>query len=246
MTQDPGTIGTTCAAISRPNSRTFNRGRGHEKAEARHAIHIRPNSRRAVPDRAEGTSAREPGAVSTRSVLSMRARGSVDSQIPLRDYFLWVGGALLVLLFAADSLLPPPLPSKLIESHSARPPIRITSDRKGPEAVVIDTSQPTFLPMLPSKEIAAAPSPPLSSDVADAVRQPPASLSERADASDGNPAISTRVRETLAQLGPGASDQAGSSRRQFGLASESPRNFAQIRSEKRRRSARHRSFDTHQ
>ena len=175
--------------------------------------HIRPNSRRAVLDRAEGTSAREPGAVSRRSVLSMRARGSVDSQIPLRDYFLWVGGALLVLLFAANSLLPAPLPSKLIESHSTLPPIRITSDLKGPEAVVIDTSQPDFLPMLPDKEIAAAPSPPLSSDVADAVRQPPASLSEQADASDGSPAISTRVRETLAQLGPGASDQAGSSRR---------------------------------
>ena len=123
------------------NSRTCNRSRGLE-TEAIHAIHIRPNSRRAVPDRAEGTSAREPGAVSRRSVLSMRARGSVDSQIPLRDYFLWVGGALLVLLFAADSLLPAPLPSKLIESHSTLPPIRITSDLKGPEAVVIDTSQP--------------------------------------------------------------------------------------------------------
>ena len=184
--------------------------------------------------------------MSTRSVLSMRARGSVDFRIPLRHYFLWVGGALLALLFAADSLKPAPLPSKLIELHFARPPIRIISDRRGPEAVVIDTSQPTFRLVLPSKEIAAASSPPLSSDVADAARQPRASLPERADASDGNPAISTRVRETLAQLGPGASDQAGSSRRQFGLASESPRNFAQIRSEKRRRSARHRSFDTHQ
>ena len=91
--------------------------------------------------------------------MSMRARGSVDTQIPLRDYFLWVGGALLVLLFAANSLLPAPLPSKLIESHSTLPPIRITSDLKGPEAVVIDTSQPGFLPMLPDKEIAAAPSP---------------------------------------------------------------------------------------
>ena len=183
--------------------------------------------------------------MSRRSVLSMRARGSVDTQIPLRGYFLWVGGALLVLLFAADSLLPAPPPSKLIESHFTLPPIRITSELKGPEAVVIDTSQPDFLPMLPGKEIAVAPSPPLSSDVADAVRQPPASLSEQADASDGNPAISTRVRETLAQLGPGASDQAGSSRRRLGLASESQRNFAQTRSEKRRRSARHRSFDTH-
>jgi hypothetical protein len=190
-------------------------------------------------DHAQRVPAREPGTVSTRSVLSMRARGSVDSQFPLRDYFLWVGGALLVLLFAADSLLPPP--SKLIESHSTLPPIRITSDRKGPDAVVIDTSQPGFPPMLPDQEIAAAPSPSLSSDVADAARQPPASLSEQAYASDGSPAISTRVRETLAQLGPGASPQAGSSRR---LASNPQHNFAQTRSEKRQRSARHPSFDT--
>jgi hypothetical protein len=174
----------------------------------------------------------------------MRARGLVDAQTSLRGYFLWVGGALLVLLFAADSLLPAPLPSKLIESHFTLPPIRITSERKGPEAVVIDTSQPGFPPMLPDKEIAAAPSPPLSSEVADAVRRPPASFSEQADASDGSPPIPTHVRETLAQLGPGVSDQAGSSRSQFGLASKSQRNLAQTRSEKRRRPARHPSFGT--
>jgi hypothetical protein len=180
--------------------------------------------------------------VSRTSVLSMRARGSVDAQIPLRDYFLWVGGALLMLLFAADSLLPPPPPSKLIESHSTLPPIRITSDRKGPEAVVIDTNQSDFLSMPQKKEIAVASSPAPSSDVADAARQ----LSERADASDGSPAISTRVRETLAQLSPVVSDHAGLSRKRVGLASEPQRNFPQTRSEKRRRSARHRSFDTHQ
>jgi hypothetical protein len=218
--------------------------RGRWPSEAIHAIHIRPNSRRAVLDRAQGASARKPGAVSRKSLLSMRARGSVGSQVPLRDYFLWVGGALLVLLFAADSLLPAPLPSKLIESHFTIPPIRITSERKGPEAVVIDTSQLGFLPMLPDKEVAAAPSPPLSSDVADAARQPPASLSEQADASDGSPAISTHVRETLAQLGPEVSDQAGLSRSQFGLASKSQRDLAQTRSEKRRRSDRHPSSDT--
>ena len=175
----------------------------------------------------------------------MRARGSDDSQVPLRGYFLWVGGALLVLLFAADSLLPAPLPSKLVESHSTLPPIRITSEREGPEAVVIiDTSQPGFLPMLPDKEIAAAPSPPLSSEVADAVRRRPASFSEQADASDRSLPIPTHVRETSAQLGPGVSDQAGSSRSQFGLASKSQRNLLHTWSEKRRRSARHPSFDT--
>jgi hypothetical protein len=183
--------------------------------------------------------------VSRKSVLSIRARGSVDSQSPLRAHFLWVGGALLVLLFAADSLLPAPLPSKLFETHSTLPPIRITSELKGPEAVVIDTSQPDFLPMLPVKEIAAAPSQLLSSDVADAVRQPPLSLSEQADGSDGMPAIPTHVRETLAQLGPGVSDRAGSSRRRVGLAQEPRRNFAQTRSEKRRRPARTSEFRYH-
>jgi hypothetical protein len=91
-----------------------------------HATRIRSNSQRVVPDRAEGSSAREPGAVSRRSVLSTRGRGSIDSQIPLRDYFLWVGGALLVLLSAADSLLPALPPSKLIESHFTRPPVDFT------------------------------------------------------------------------------------------------------------------------
>jgi hypothetical protein len=209
-----------------------------------HAIHISPNSRRAALDRAQGASARELGAVSRKSVLSMRARDSVDAQIPVRGYFLSIGGALLVLLFAADSLLPAPLPSKLIVSHSTLPPIRITSELKGPEAVVIDTSQPGFLPIFPDKEIAAAPSQLLSSDVADAVRQPPLSLSEQADASGESLAISSHVRETLAQLGPRVSDQAGSSRRRNRLVSKRSRNLAQTRSEKRRRSARQPSFDT--
>jgi hypothetical protein len=182
--------------------------------------------------------------VSTKSVLSMRARGSLDCQIPLRGYFLWVGGALLVLLFAADSLLPAPLPSKLIESHSAHPPIRITSELKGPEAVVIDTNQPGFLPMLPDNEIAAAPSQLLGSNAADAVRQPPLSLSEQVDGSDGSPAISTHVRETLAQFVSGVPYQAVSSRRRGRLASKRQRNLAQIRSEKRRQSAGQPSFDT--
>jgi hypothetical protein len=182
--------------------------------------------------------------VSRKSVLSMRARGSFDSQIPLRGYFLWIGGVLLVLLFAADSLLPAPPPSKLVESDSELPRIRITSELKGPEAIVVDTSQPGFLPMLPYKEIAAAPSQLVSSNFADAIRQPPPSLSERADGSEGSLPISTHVRETLAQLGPDVPDQAGSGRRRRGLASKTQRNFAQTRSEKQRRSARYRSFDT--
>ena len=148
-----------------------------------------------------------------------------------------------MLLFAANSLLSAPLPSKLIESHSAHPPIRIASDVKGPEAVVIDTSQPGFLPNLDT-EIGAAPSPPLSADIVDAVREPPASLSGQADTSDESPAISTHARETLAQLASGVPYQAVTGRRRGRLASKRQRNLAQIRSEKRRQSARQPSFDT--
>jgi hypothetical protein len=59
----------------------------------------------------------------------------------------------------------------------------------------------------------------------------------------GVPAIPTHVRETLTQFDPEVSDQAGSSRGQVDLASERKRNFAQTRSEKRRGSARHSSFN---
>jgi len=81
----------------------------------------------------------------------------------------------------------------------------------------------------------------LSADVADAVRPTSLSLSEQADGRDGSSAISTDIRETLAQLGPEVFAQAGSSSR---LASKPQHNFAQTRPEKRRRSARHPSFDT--
>jgi hypothetical protein len=65
-----------------------------------------------------------------------------------------------------------PLPSRLTDSHSALPPIRIHSELKGPEAVVIDTSGFGLLPMLPEDESAAAPSQLPSSDVADVAKQP--------------------------------------------------------------------------
>ncbi|BBO10814.1 hypothetical protein TM102_22840 [Bradyrhizobium sp. TM102] len=52
----------------------------------------------------------------------------------MRAYFLSVGGALLLLLLAADWVLPAPLPSRLTDSHSALPPIRIHTELRGPVA----------------------------------------------------------------------------------------------------------------
>jgi hypothetical protein len=71
-------------------------------------------------------------------------RGWQGSGMPLRKYFLGVGGVLLALLFAADALLPKP-PVTGIASEVEMPRIRIHSERKGPEAIVFDTAQPTIV-----------------------------------------------------------------------------------------------------
>lgn len=70
-----------------------------------------------------------------RAITSMRASVQ-EPAIPLREYFLAVGGALLALLIATDWLLP--RPALRPDHRYDRPVVRIHSDVKGPEAVVID------------------------------------------------------------------------------------------------------------
>jgi hypothetical protein len=65
--------------------------------------------------------------------------------VPIARYFAVVGSGLVVLLLVAGWCLPGPPPSfsdrpEIIE----RAVIRIRSERKWPEKVVLDTSQPTF------------------------------------------------------------------------------------------------------
>ena len=65
--------------------------------------------------------------------------------MPLKYYFMFVGGVLLALLFVSDAYLPK-LPVAR-EANSDLPIIiRIHSDRKWPERVVYDTSLPTIIP----------------------------------------------------------------------------------------------------
>jgi hypothetical protein len=67
-------------------------------------------------------------------------------EMPLLRYFFLVGGALLALLFAADAYLPK---SPAIERATATADlsmIRIRSDRKWPERIAFDTTQPTIIP----------------------------------------------------------------------------------------------------
>jgi hypothetical protein len=77
--------------------------------------------------------------------------------MPLARYFLLVGGVLIALLFVVDAVLPK-LP--VVErADTDLPVIRIHSDRKWPERVVIDTSIPTITPAPTAKVEAVAPAP---------------------------------------------------------------------------------------
>ncbi|MDE5445741.1 hypothetical protein GWG65_30895 [Bradyrhizobium sp. CSA207] len=171
--------------------------------------------------------------MSRKSVLSRYANSLVEPELPLRAYFLSVGGALLLLLLAADWVLPAPLPSRLTDSRSAQPPIRIHSDLKGPEAIVFDTRGFEYHPAPTGRDSAEAPSQRPETDVADAVT----------DVGDGRPAAATdlRLRESLAQLQPAVQEQAGRGGRLRQITARRSK-LVQTRPGKFRRSARHPGF----
>jgi len=107
--------------------------------------------------------------------------------MPIFRYFIFVGGALLALLFAANFVWPAlPAPQAVASTGYDQPLIRIRSDRHLPDRVVLDTSQPTIAaPVVETAAVAPA--------------QPPAQADVLADMS-----AKTRVRETFAQLTPKA------------------------------------------
>jgi len=100
--------------------------------------------------------------------------------MPVARYFLFVGAALLALLFALDAFVPQQV---AVASNAAasidKTVVRIRSDQKPPERVVYDTSLPTIVPPVVKTQAAAAPVAP----VADASAQ-------------------ARVRDTFAQFVP--------------------------------------------
>ncbi len=104
--------------------------------------------------------------------------------MPLARYFLIVGGVLLALLFISDAYLP-----KVPAADSPdtdMPVIRIHSDRKWPERVVFDTSQPTIVPPQSASAEVSAPAP----------------------ATVANVSAKARVRDSFAQLQPSDQQQA--------------------------------------
>jgi hypothetical protein len=109
--------------------------------------------------------------------------------MPIFRYFIFVGGALLALFFVADLVLPKtPLAQGIAAAGGDQPLIRIHSDRKLPERVVLDTSQPVIAaPAVKTAAVAAPPSP--------VQAEPSQALAEMS--------AKARVRETFAQFVPG-------------------------------------------
>ena len=105
--------------------------------------------------------------------------------MPIFRYFLFVGGALLALLFAADFVWPTgPVAQTVGVASYDQPLIRIRSDRHLPDRVVLDTNQQTTA--APVVKTAAA-----------TTSQPTAQVDALADMS-----AKAKVRETFAQFTP--------------------------------------------
>ena len=180
--------------------------------------------------------------MSRKSVLAMYASGSLASEIPLRGYFLSVGAALLLLLFAANWVLPAPS-SGQPESQTTLPRIRIHSDAKGPEAVVIDTNRP--LPVLAENATATPLQPSAGTELIDGAEPPGAPEPADGGASDRSAApIPSRFRESWAKLGPTPGDQATADSDRGEVRSEAQRRRTPSRSAKHRRPVRSLALDT--
>src|SRR3979409_2793730 len=93
----------------------------------------------------------------------MVSRGWSDTAMPLARYFMFVGGALLALLFVVAAMLPQlPVTDR---ADTDLPIIRIHSDRKWPEPVIFDTTRPTIVPSQTLTATAALPAPATVADV---------------------------------------------------------------------------------
>jgi len=117
--------------------------------------------------------------------------------MPLLRYFFFVGGTLIALLLVANGALPTaPLPENLT-SGAELPPIRIKSERKLPERVVIDTSV-----ALPTQAAAAPVVIALAKPQVQPAAQAAAPVTQTKAQALAPPAISAkaRVREAFAQL----------------------------------------------
>jgi hypothetical protein len=133
------------------------------------------------------------------NISSRLTRAQLHAEMPLRQYFLFVGGALLALLFVANWLVPASSERTVSAVHF--PPIRIHSDRKGPEAVVIDTSKSMLAPMLAVHEDVVAPQAVnlMEAVIDDASAQSETRMSQQTEASEQTKTRGDRTSRQVAE-----------------------------------------------
>lgn len=94
---------------------------------------------------------------------AVRGREAVTKMMPLARYFLFVGGALMALLFAFDFFSPKAAADVGAQGANAamvdKSTLRIRSEQKWPERIVLDTTQPTIVPKAAETQQAAIPAP---------------------------------------------------------------------------------------
>jgi hypothetical protein len=109
---------------------------------------------------------------------------AVTEMMPLARYFVFVGGALMALLFAFDLFSPKAVADNSVQSAATvdKSILRIKSEQKWPERIVFDTTQPTIAVKAAQTQTAQAalPGP-----------EPAPEITAKA-----------RVRETFAQFAP--------------------------------------------
>jgi hypothetical protein len=98
----------------------------------------------------------------------VRAAGAV-LKMPVARYFGFVGGVLLALLLVLNALLPVP-PDAGVDSSVDKSTIRIRSDHKWPEPIVLDTTQRVVAPAQTANRPETEPGQPTLADVTGKVR----------------------------------------------------------------------------
>jgi len=89
-------------------------------------------------------------------------RAGEHTAVPFLRYLVFVGGALIALLFAADWVWPsaPSAPAQQASTESpVEQTIRIHSARRWPDKIDFDTTQPTIVPPAPAVPVVAEASP---------------------------------------------------------------------------------------
>jgi hypothetical protein len=122
--------------------------------------------------------------------------------MPVLRYFVFVGGALLALLFAVDALAPKApdvVTAAEASTPSENPTLRIRSDRKWPERIVFDTNTPTIVPPAQTAATEVSPPPPTVAGEFTAKARVRESFAQFKPADEGKPEAKPQPKRKMAK-----------------------------------------------